>query len=72
VSVLDATGLVQLEAAVARLHAGGVAVVLAGVHGQPLRALLKAGWRRKSGVDLFQDFDAGVGRALEHAAMPRG
>jgi SulP family sulfate permease len=68
VSVLDATGLVQLGAAVERLHAAGVAVVLAGVHGQPLRALLKAGWRDKEGVDLVQGFDRGVELAKERAA----
>ena len=60
VSALDATGLVQLGSAVSRLHAAGVAVVLAGVHGQPLRALLKAGWREREGVDLAQSFDRGV------------
>ena len=49
VSALDATGLVQLGSAVSRLDAAGVAVVLAGVHGQPLRALLKAGWRERDG-----------------------
>jgi SulP family sulfate permease len=67
VSALDATGLVQLASAVERLHDAGVAVVLAGVHGQPLRALLKAGWRDKDGVELAQSFDRGVEIAKQRA-----
>jgi SulP family sulfate permease len=60
VSVLDATGIMQLGSAVSRLRASEVSVVLAGVQGQPLRALLKAGWREREGVDLAQSFDRGV------------
>jgi SulP family sulfate permease len=67
VSALDATGIVQLSAAVSRLHDIGVAVVIAGVHGQPLRALIKAGFRQKGGVDLAQDFDHGVELAKKRA-----
>ncbi len=43
VPVIDATGLVSLESAVARLHQLGMIVVLGGVQGQPLRALAKSG-----------------------------
>ena len=67
VSALDATGLVQLGAAVSRLQESGVAVVIAGVHGQPLGALLRAGWRERDGVELVQDFDRGVEAAKERA-----
>ena len=66
-AALDATGIVQLAAAVSRLHDSGVAVVIAGVHGQPLRALLKAGFREKEGVELAQSFDRGVEIAKERA-----
>lgn len=45
VPAIDATGLVGLESAVARLHGLGIAVVLGGVQGQPLRALTKSGLR---------------------------
>jgi sulfate permease, SulP family len=45
VPVIDATGLVSLESAVARLHGLGMFVVLGGVHGQPLEALVRSGSR---------------------------
>lgn len=45
VPAIDATGLVSLESAVARLHQLGMVVVLGGVQGQPLRALAKSGLR---------------------------
>jgi sulfate permease, SulP family len=45
VPAIDATGLVSLEAAIGRLHALHVFVVLAGVQEQPARALAKAGIR---------------------------
>jgi MFS superfamily sulfate permease-like transporter len=48
VPAIDATGLVSLEAALARLHAMHVLVVLAGVQEQPARALAKAGVRAGS------------------------
>jgi SulP family sulfate permease len=45
VPAIDATGLVSLESAVARLHQLGMFVVLGGIQGQPLRALAKSGLR---------------------------
>ncbi|HKI04855.1 MAG TPA: C4-dicarboxylic acid transporter DauA [Thermoanaerobaculia bacterium] len=45
VPAIDATGLVSLESAVARLHQLGMFVVLGGVQGQPLQALAKSGIR---------------------------
>lgn len=42
VPAIDATGLVSLESAVARLYQLGMVVVLGGVQGQPLRALAKS------------------------------
>lgn len=49
VPILDATGIVALESAVARLRHAGIVVVLAGVPPQPLRALARAGWRNVPG-----------------------
>lgn len=49
VPAIDATGLVALDALVKRLNEAGVKVVLAGVQGQPLRALARAGWRNRKG-----------------------
>ena len=50
VPALDATGLVALEAAVGKLTAGGIAVVLGGVQPQPLRALARAGFRGRVAI----------------------
>jgi len=56
VPAIDATGLVNLESATERLTGAGVRVVLAGLKGQPLRALEKAGWaREEQGVLLRPD-----------------
>ncbi len=50
VPAMDATGLVALESAVARLNQGGVKVVLSGVQPQPRRALEKAGFTDTEGL----------------------
>lgn len=61
VPVLDATGLVNLEAAVERLRQAGIFVVLAGLDRDPLRTLLRAGWRRRGeGLAMRRDFAAAV------------
>lgn len=71
VPVMDATGLVSLEAAVERLHALGVYVVLAGVQGQPLRVLARSGIRdRRDRIAVFRSLDRGLARALERSRAP--
>jgi SulP family sulfate permease len=60
VPAIDASGLVGLESAVARLHGLGIAVVLGGVQGQPLRALARSGLR-----------DGGSGRLSIHRTMAK-
>jgi SulP family sulfate permease len=68
VPALDATGLVALDSAVDRLTRADVPVVLAGVREQPLRALLRAGWRdRRPLVEIRRDFDRGVALAGDRA-----
>lgn len=52
VPTMDATGLVALESAIARLNARGVAVALAGVQPQPLKVLTKAGVAERDGLTL--------------------
>lgn len=42
VPAIDVTGIIALESAIERLHADAVFVALAGVQGQPARALNKA------------------------------
>jgi sulfate permease, SulP family len=67
VPALDATGLVNLDSAVSRLRQEGVYVVLAGVQRQPLRALIKAGWRNRPGeLAIRRTFAAGVAAARRH------
>ena len=69
VPALDATGLVALDSAVDRLTRADVDVILAGVRDQPLRALLKAGWRaRRPGVEIRRSFDRAIALATERAA----
>ena len=67
VPAIDATGLVALESAIARLNDDGVKVILAGVGGQTLRALARAGWRNRKGrLRIFESFERAVERAREH------
>ncbi len=69
VPVIDATGLVALESAIARLNDDGVKVILAGVGGQVLHAFARAGWRdRKGRLRIFQSFENAVERAREQVA----
>jgi SulP family sulfate permease len=64
VPVIDATGLVNLGSAVERLRREGVFVALGGVGPQPMRALVRAGWRNQPGeVVIRRD----LGRALTAA-----
>jgi len=64
VPAIDATGLVNLESAVARLTTGGVRVVLAGVRPQPLRAFVRAGWTDRVGVSVLESFDDAIAEAI--------
>jgi len=69
VPIVDATGLVALESAVARLRDAGLVVVLAGVQGQPLRALARAGWRNVPGsLALGRDYRSSLEVARAYAS----
>ena len=71
VPALDATGLFNLDSAIARLERDGVVVVLAGLRDQPFRALLRAGYRhRRKLVVLRRSFEQGLGRARALGAEP--
>jgi len=66
VPAMDATGLVSLEAAVERLQALGVFVVLAGIQAQPLEVLAKSGiHRREDRIAVFQSMEQAVAAAQE-------
>ena len=69
VPVLDATGLVGLESAVERLVDRGTFVAIGGVQKEPLRVLLKGGFRNRPGqVAIRRSLDSALAegrRALE-------
>jgi SulP family sulfate permease len=54
VPAMDATGVVNLSSAVARMRRAGVLVVLGGIQDQPMRALLRAGWRNRPGETVLR------------------
>ena len=60
VPAIDSTGLIALESTVARLNRRGIAVALAGVQPQPLRAMLKAGLRERDGLTLHPTVKAAL------------
>jgi SulP family sulfate permease len=65
VPVIDATGLFNLESALGRLKQSGVFVILAGVHGQPLDALRKAGiGEQPEHVFIADSIEEAVARAV--------
>ncbi len=67
VPAIDITGLINLESAIKKLHAAKIAVVLAGIGGQPHRALNKAGWGdQDKELVLFEDFDEAIVHARAH------
>lgn len=73
VPVLDATAIFNLDSAVEKLRESGVLVVLAGLQRQPLRALIRAGWRRrKTEVVLCHTFKGGVEAARRRVEAQPG
>ncbi len=54
VPAMDATGVVNLSSAVARMRRAGVLVVLGGIQDQPMRTLLRAGWRNRPGETVLR------------------
>jgi SulP family sulfate permease len=73
VPVLDATGLVNLESAIDRLRRQGTFVIVAGAQQQPLRVLVKAGWRdRRDHLLVRRDVASSVEEACERVAPTAG
>lgn len=74
VPTIDATGLVNLESAISRLHSMRVVVILAGVRGQPAEALERAEIVPVAGrLEIRPDLERAVAlaralMALNHAA----
>jgi SulP family sulfate permease len=68
VPAIDATGLVNLESTIERLHAAGTFTVLAGVQRQPARALARSGLReRRDRVALCRTLETGAEIARRHS-----
>jgi SulP family sulfate permease len=71
VPAMDATGLVNLESAVARLQRSGILVILGGVQPQPLHVLERAGWRTEEGkLVLCESFDDAIALARLLVSTP--
>lgn len=69
VLAMDATGLHALEEVAERLRRGGTAIILSGVHAQPLVALERSGARERIGAEnLVSTFAEALARARELAA----
>ncbi|GMW01278.1 MAG: sodium-independent anion transporter [Candidatus Hydrogenedentota bacterium] len=49
INALDVTGMINLESAIRKLHSRNIRVIIAGLTGQPMHALRKAGWRQEGG-----------------------
>jgi sulfate permease, SulP family len=64
VPAIDATGLFHLESLAADLHKAGIQLILMGVQEQPLRALARAGWRRRPWrARIFRSVERGLDAA---------
>jgi SulP family sulfate permease len=73
VTMLDATGLHNLESAIDRLAARKTFVIVAGAREQPLRVLVKAGWRdRRETLVVRRDLKQAVAEACERVAAVSG
>jgi SulP family sulfate permease len=71
VPAIDATGLVSLESAVARLHQLGMFVVLGGVQAQPLRALARSGvGDRPDQIAVYRSMERALAVARERSGEP--
>jgi sulfate permease, SulP family len=61
VPAIDATGLVALESLVADLNGQGIKVVFVGLQSDPLRSLVRAGWRNRRGrLRIFRTLARGL------------
>jgi SulP family sulfate permease len=68
VPTMDATGLVALESALAKLHRRKIFVVIAGVQEQPLHLMAKAGWKHRPWLVVWRNFQDAL--ALARSLSP--
>ncbi len=71
VPIMDATGLVNLESALARLQAAEVYTIIAGIQRQPLELIARAGWKRRQWLAVYGSFEHGLhlARDLSHLLL---
>jgi SulP family sulfate permease len=73
VPVIDATGMVSLESAVARLRQLGIFVVLGGVQEQPLRVLDKSDLRgHREHLSVHTSMEGALAEAREVSQLALG
>ncbi len=74
VPVMDATGLVNFESVLNRLHASRVFVVVAGIRPQPRALTRKAGWDRREWLVVLGSLDEAIvlARSLSGSDFPGG
>ena len=71
VPVIDATGLANLEVCIERLTKRGTQVIVAGVQPQPLRTMIRAGWRgHRAHVRVHRSMDRAVEAARRFLDAP--
>ena len=68
VPVKDATGLVNLESALRKLHEAQIYTIIAGIQNQPLNLLARAGWKHRDWLSVYRSFEHGIesARNLAH------
>ena len=72
VPAIDATGVVNLKSAIARLHKDGLFVVIAGMRPQPAQVLAQAGVADDPGrLRLFADVEQALDAACAHVGTIR-
>ncbi len=69
VPVMDATGLVNLEGALDRLHKSHIYTIIAGIQDQPLGLLARAGWKHRDWLSIYRSFEHGVEMARHMALL---
>ncbi len=69
VPVMDATGLVNLESALRKLHDAQIYTIIAGIQDQPLALLARAGWKHRDWLSVYRSFEHGIETACNLAHL---
>ena len=72
VPTMDATGLVNLESALQRLHAQDIFVVIAGARDDCLRLMAAAGWKHRDWLVIWRSFEDALALARTLAGSDLG